>query len=140
VLIPSLAKTSSLPLESLIKPVYLSFLAISDQTTRWWHQRSLGIVCPCATPILRPHINIQKIIKKKKVQNTKKNEKWKSWKNKKNISMKNTKNVKKIVKNWSRRIKISKVDKLTGQFWMMMEALLTRKIQNWMFNNLIGIF
>jgi hypothetical protein len=22
-------------------------------------------VCPCATPILRPHINIQKIIKKK---------------------------------------------------------------------------
>ena len=35
---------------------------------------------------------------------------------KKNISTKNTKNVKKIVKNWSRRIKISKVDKLTGQF------------------------
>jgi hypothetical protein len=35
-------------------------------------------VCPCATPILRPHINIQKIIKKKrkyKIQKKMKNEK-----------------------------------------------------------------
>jgi hypothetical protein len=71
-------------------------------------------VCPCATPILRPHINIQKIIKKKestKYKKKMKNEK--VGKIKKNIS---TKNVKKIIKNWSRRIKISKVEKLTGQF------------------------
>jgi hypothetical protein len=37
--------------------------------------------------------------------------------------------VQKIIKTWLRRIKISKVEKLTVQFWLI-KALLTRKIQN----------
>jgi hypothetical protein len=35
VLIPSLATTNLLPLESLIKPIHLGFLVKLNQTTRW---------------------------------------------------------------------------------------------------------